>query len=68
MMDNSDTNQVTVGQAKRLFPVLSDLLEHLAEEIPLNMSTLSDLYAPGNPLDRLGAMYIIINYLIADNA
>ena len=64
-MENSDTNQITVGQAKKMFPVLSGLLEHLTDETPLNMSTLSDLYAPGNPLDRLGAMYIIINYLVS---
>jgi len=54
---------LTVGQAKASHPGLARLLEPLNDETPLTLALLAERVAPGRPVDRLGAMTIIVNYL-----
>lgn len=50
----------TAGQIKTDNPELADLLAPLADADPVTVADLAGRVEPGHPLDRLGAMSIIL--------
>jgi hypothetical protein len=51
------------GDAKNGDPDLAYLLEPLPNDAPLSLEYLNARAAPGQPLDRLNACIIILNYM-----
>jgi len=66
VMEKVKSKPVSAGEVKKKDTALARLLAPLPDDAPLTMAELANRYAPGRPLDRLGACAIILAYLRAD--
>ncbi|MGD8564157.1 MAG: hypothetical protein PVG03_16575 [Desulfarculaceae bacterium] len=63
MHDQRSKPFLKAGDAKKGDPGLAYLLEPLPDDAPLGLEYLNARAAPGQPLDRLNACIIILNYM-----
>ena len=56
------TGPFTVSEGRFLDPALARLLEGRQGDEPLTWKSLTERYQPGNPVDRLGACFIVLDH------
>lgn len=59
------SNFLTAKNASEKYPQLKGYLDLLPDETVLNIAELYQRYAPGKPMDKLGALVVILSFLRA---